>query len=125
MDGDEGARISMNATAKAFDLDTLRLAATLADEFEKRFKSELAQAKRAGLKLVYKLEQEEQIGRGTLNIARIRLLPISDVQKRKFKRHQAVAIEGRADYLDPVDAFDALKTACDVAFEHARDAAII
>lgn len=106
------------------DMNMIRAAREIADEFDRRLGSEITRAKRAGCKLVYKLEEEEQIGRGTIFVARIRIVPVGDEAKRKMKRHGAQAIEGRADYEDAEHAFDALKAAVDEAFTLAQDAGI-
>jgi hypothetical protein len=106
------------------DLNAVRMAHAIAEEFEKKLGSEIKRAVRNGFKLTYKLEEEEQIGRGTINVARVRLLPESTNAVADLRLMGQAFIEARADYLDPGDVFDAIKAAVDAAFSLATDAGV-
>lgn len=107
------------------NLDAVRAARAIADEFEQKLGAEIKRAQKAGFKLVYRLDQEEQIGRGTVNVATVRLLPESNRQRTRFHRMGQAAIQGEVRYLEPPDVFDALKEAVDVAFGFAADAGVM
>lgn len=111
--------------AQVLDINALLTAKKIADEFHRRFDGEIQKAKRAGYKLVYKLEQEEQIGRGTANVVRVRLIPEAHVRIRQLARLGQTAIEGKAWYDEPIDVFDGIKDALEVAFDFASDHGVI
>lgn len=113
------------------DLDVVRDARRVAAIIERTFGSELDRAKRNGCKLLVKVDEVEQIGRGTLFKARARLTPDTNNMKTRFARAAgdsvkgtATAIEGQVDYIDPRDADEAMKDAIDEAFRLAVDAGV-
>lgn len=107
------------------NLDDVRAAQAIAEEFNTKLGSEIKRADKAGCKLVYRLEIEDQIGRGELNVALIRLLPVTNRARLRMKKHGAEAIQARADFLEPEDTFDALRAAVDEAFKLAGDAGLL
>lgn len=107
------------------DLELIKFAKKIAEEFELKLGSEIRRAKKFGFKLTYRLEDEEQIGRGTIHVARVRLIPETNRQRTRFHRMGQECIEGRADYIEPNETFDALKLAVDVVFNLANDAGVL
>lgn len=110
------------------DLQKVRNAQRAAAMIEKAFGSEIRRARAHGFKLMTRIEAEEQIGRGEIYVARVRLLPQTDSATDKLRAippnaagERMIAIEGRADYLEPGEAADAIKTAIDEAFTFALD----
>lgn len=107
------------------DFNALIAAKRIAEEFKRRFEGDIAKAERAGYKLVYKLETEEQIGRGEIFLVRVRLIPKAHKRVRDLRRIGQAAIEGKAWYEDAPDVFDALKDAIEIAFDFASDNGVI
>lgn len=114
------------------DLDAIREARKLAEIIERAFGDEIRRAKSHGCKLMVKLEQEEQLGRGEIGVARVRLVPETNNAKVRMRRagiaangEAASSIEARADFADPTDTDSAIKAAIDQAFELARDGGMI
>lgn len=110
--------------SNVISLEDVRAAAYIAAEFEAKFSFEIERAKKAGVKLLYSLDQEEQIGRGTLFFAKVRIVPIADGPKRKFRAQNATSIDARADYTEEGDALDAVKAAIDEAWTLGKDALV-
>ncbi len=107
------------------DFEMLKFARAIAEEFESKLGSEIKRARSNGFKLTYRLEEEEQIGRGTINVARVRLIPETNLQRTRFHRMGQACIEGRTDYVEPKETFDAIKSAVDVVFELANEAGVL
>lgn len=114
----------MSANGAVINLDAYRAASYIADEFKRRFATEIAEARRCGVKLRYVLETEEQIGRGTLHVARVRIYPNAEGPRRKFHSMGQECIEGRADYIEPPDAFDAIAAALKEAWTLGKDSMV-
>lgn len=110
---------------QVLDINALLTAKKIADEFKRRFEPDIGRARRAGYKLVYRLEQEEQIGRGTINVCRVRLVPEAHSRQRQLQRLGMGAIEGKAWYEDAIDVFDGIRDAIAVAFDFASDNGVI
>lgn len=107
------------------DFNDLKAAAFIAEQFKVKMSSEIDKARREGCRLDYRLGEEEQIGRGVIFFAEVRLVPTADSAKRKFSRCGHAYAVGRADYEDPADSFDALKDAVDKVFELAATEGVI
>lgn len=107
------------------DINQVRAARAIANEFSERFGNDIKRARSSGYKLMYRLQNEEQIGRGTLHVVEVQLVPVSDRAKRKLRRLEVAAVQGRADYVDPPDLFEAMRDAIDVAFEFANDQGVL
>jgi hypothetical protein len=106
------------------NLDAMRAGHAIAEQFEKQFGSEIKQARAAGVRLQYRFETLEQIGRGEIYVAHVQIIPVADGVKRKFKRMGQIAIQAKAEYEDPPNAMDALKAALDEAWTLGRDAGV-
>jgi hypothetical protein len=112
------------------DLSKVKEARRLSELVDRFFGDKIKEARRHGCKLMVKLEEEEQMGRGFIYVARIRLVPESNHAQVRMSRAaaglgiQSRVIEGRADYTEPQEAHDAIGAAIEVVLQLARDAGV-
>lgn len=106
---------------QVLDFNVLLQAKQIADEFRRVFSGDIEKAKRAGYKLRYRLDVEEQIGRGKLFVAIVVLVPEGHSAKRKCERLGQAYMQAEARYEEPPDAIKAIKEAVECVLDFASD----
>lgn len=111
------------------NLEAVRAARAIADEFDAKLGDEIKRAKKNGFVLKYRVEAIEKLGGGeakprAFGDAVVRLLPESNRARTRLHRMGQAFIEAHAEYEDPSHTIEAVKAAVDAAFELATDAGV-